>query len=229
MHAECDVDRIQTALNVVQFPDPTKMRCWPCTNSFEHCTILGSTESAAKSIRNRRSEQSTCRGFNLSAFYALVPLVSTDNNRSFQVAQQLRVLLRLQQSVALLSTSNILHTEGHIQWDYLTLQLPRRSGLFGPALTLLQYWTLFIRQFCVVFSLYTSVNQSAKGRWDLASAREIIPHSLYSVVRNYWSAYWSQRAIIWKWKCCQITRIPSATSSQKFVHLALVEDWHLMK
>ncbi len=34
------------------------MRCWPCSNSFEHCTISGCTDSADESVPNRRSEWS---------------------------------------------------------------------------------------------------------------------------------------------------------------------------
>ncbi len=49
--------------------------CWPCRNSLEQCTISGYTESAIESVPNRRSEQSTGRGFNLSALYALILLV----------------------------------------------------------------------------------------------------------------------------------------------------------
>ncbi len=88
-----------SSLNTLRFPDPpnrvrldrqnhlltifnlfsfrwTPMRCWPCRNGFEHYSICGSTESAVEPVSNRRSGQSTNRGFNLSAFYALVPLVS---------------------------------------------------------------------------------------------------------------------------------------------------------
>ncbi len=99
MDTECDVDKVQTVSNIVRFPDPpatfesvpnrspepsandlhffsarwTPNAMLTAYNSFEHCTIFGSTESAPKSVRNRWSEQSTGRG--LSAFYALVPLV----------------------------------------------------------------------------------------------------------------------------------------------------------
>ncbi len=94
MDTECEVDYAQTVLNIVRFSDPPnrptnrnridrqnhlltiltffrpygrRMWCWPCRNIFEHCTITGSTESAVESVPNRRSDQSTGMGFNLSA------------------------------------------------------------------------------------------------------------------------------------------------------------------
>ncbi len=85
MDTECDVDRIQTVLNVIRFPDPTNRpsnrdridrqsylltifklfsaRWTPNATltthkQFEHCTISGSTESAAESGPNRSPEAS---------------------------------------------------------------------------------------------------------------------------------------------------------------------------
>ncbi len=51
------------------------MRCWPSNNTFEHCTISGSSESAVESLSNWRPDKFTGRGFNFSAFYALALLV----------------------------------------------------------------------------------------------------------------------------------------------------------
>ncbi len=57
------------------WPDGLRMRHWPRTNCFEHCTISESPKSAIESVLNRRSVLSTGRGFKLSALYALIPLV----------------------------------------------------------------------------------------------------------------------------------------------------------